>query len=360
MSGVVNGSVPTESEKNPLGSGTGWLRLSKHLKTRRPHPRVLVIAISNPPYNLLDGDILSELKRVILALHPKATGAVILTSSIDDIFISHYDVQEILDFSRLVPFRPPTSVISGLLAFESWAAWAGFRGLTRRTPLAPLAHLNLYHEVAQLLRSIPQVTIAAINGRAFGGGCELALSCDYRIMVDTPPEGKPGTRGSGIGQPEITLGLIPGGGGTQLLSRIVGPAKALDLCLSGRLLSAQEALELGLIHQVVSREKLMTEAAELAKRFARRSPLAVACVKDAIHVGSTLPIAAGMRREQATFGTASTGAESKAAMAAYLSTIDSMLGPKSTQEDYQPLLDGTFVDLTPGGAKKTAAAKKKK
>lgn len=73
----------TESASQPISSGTGWLRLSSHLKTRRPSPRVLVIAISNPPYNLLDGNILSELRRVLLALHPRATGAVILTSAIE-------------------------------------------------------------------------------------------------------------------------------------------------------------------------------------------------------------------------------------------------------------------------------------
>lgn len=291
-----------ETADKPISSGTGWLRLSPHLKTRRPSNRVLIIAISNPPYNLLDGDILSELKRVLLALSPTATGAVILTSAIDDIFISHYSVAEIVEFSKLVPFPLPASAIRGLIGFESWTAWAGLRGLTRRTPLAPLSHLNLYHEVTELLRTIPQVTIAAINGRAFGGGCELALACDYRIMTDTSPDGAPGVRGSGVGQPEITLGLLPGGGGTQMLNRIVGPAKALDLCLTGRLISAEEALELGIVNSVVSRPKLIPECIDLAKRLSKRNPVAVAAVKDAIHNGGTLPIAQGMRREQGNFG----------------------------------------------------------
>ena len=296
----------TETAVAPIAkeTGGGWLRLSSHLKTRRPSPRVLVIAISNPPYNLLNGEILSELKRVLLALSHVATGAVILTSSLDDIFISHYDVQEILNFSRLVPIAAPASTIRGLLGFESWASYFGFRGLMRRSPFAPLSNLNLYHEVTHLLRSIPQVTIAAINGRAFGGGCELALACDYRIMVDTPPEGTANARGSGIGQPEIALGLIPGGGGTQMLSRLIGPAKALDLCLTGRLISAQEALELGIVNQVVPKEELMKVAADLAKQFSKRSPVAVACVKDAIHVGGSLSLADGMRREQGAFGAA--------------------------------------------------------
>lgn len=302
MAQKLQSLATSETAANPISSGTGWLRLSRHLKTRRPAPRVLIIAISNPPYNLLDGDILSELKRVLLALSPVATGAVILTSAIDDIFISHYSVDEIVEFAKLVPFPLPASAIRSLIGFESWAAWAGFRGLMRRTPLAPLSHLNLYHEVTDLLRTIPQVTIAAINGRAFGGGCELALACDYRFMTDTGPEGGPGVRGSGIGQPEITLGLLPGGGGTQMLSRIVGPAKALDLCLTGRLITAQEAHELGIVSDVVPREKLLQTSIDLAKRLSHRNPVAVAAVKDAIHNGATLPIAQGMRREQGNFG----------------------------------------------------------
>ncbi|CAO1633421.1 unnamed protein product [Sympodiomycopsis kandeliae] len=350
MAEKIKSIATSETASSPISSGTGWLRLSAHLKTRRPSPRVLIIAISNPPYNLLDGDILSELKRVLLALSPVATGAVILTSAIDDIFISHYSVDEIVNFSKLVPFPIPTPVIRGLIGFESWAAWAGFRGLTRRTPLAPLSHLNLYHEVTNLLRTIPQVTIAAINGRAFGGGCELALACDFRIMVDTSPEGAPGVRGSGIGQPEITLGLLPGGGGTQMLNRIVGPAKALDLCLTGRLISANEALELGIVNAVVPRNKLLNECGQLAKQLSKRNPVAVAAVKDAIHNGGTLPIAQGMRREQGSFGRTALSAETVNAMKTYLKHIDGLLGPKSSLDNFQPLLDGTFVDMSPGGA----------
>lgn len=110
-------------------------------------------------------------------------------------------------------------------------------------------------------------------------------------MVDTPPEGRTGVRGNGIGQQEITLGLISGAGGTQVLSRIIETFKALDSCLIGHLLSAQGASELGIAHQVVRREKLMSEAATRAEKFSKRSPMAVACVKDAINCGSILPLA---------------------------------------------------------------------
>lgn len=300
--------VYTEKAGEPLSTGSRWLRLSPHLKTRRPSPRVLMIAITNPPYNLLDGNVLSELKRVLLALRPTATGAVILTSDVPEIFLSHYSVQEILDFSSLVPFPVPAGVVRGLLAWESWSAYFGFRGLTRRTPFAPLAHLNLYHEVTHLLRSIPQITIASLNGRAFGGGCELALACDFRVMIGSLAEGEEDNIAAisrGIGQPEIALGLIPGGGGTQMLTRLLGPAKALDLCLSGRLISAKEALQLGLLNQVVKDQKELNEVTiEMAKNMARRNPTAIQCIKDAIHVGGSLSLADGMRREQGNFGEA--------------------------------------------------------
>lgn len=141
------------------------------------------------------------------------------------------------------------------------------------------------------------------NGRAFGGGCELALACDFRFMVDTPAEGIPGeARGSGLGQPEITLGLIPGGGGTQMLARMLGPAKALEICLEKTLLTAEEARDLGLVNALYSRKELMPKTFEFAERMARRAPAAVAAIKDSVYEGASRPIMQGMRRENGNFG----------------------------------------------------------
>jgi len=147
-----------------MPSKEGWLRTSKFLKTRRPAPRVLLIAITNPPYNLLNGDVLYELSRVLSNLDIRETGAVILTSGLADIFISHYDVQEILDLGKLVPigFAIPPSIIRGALYVESWMSVFGCRYWVKRSPLAGLSNLNCYHEVTEKLRSIPQITIAAI------------------------------------------------------------------------------------------------------------------------------------------------------------------------------------------------------
>jgi enoyl-CoA hydratase len=260
-------------------------------------------------------------------------------------------VQEILNLGRLVPAGASIapSVIRGALWVEGWLNIVGARPLIRRSPLAGLSNLNVYHEVTKMLRTIPQVTVAAINGRAFGGGCELAMACDFRIMVDTPPEGTPDSRGSGIGQPEITLGLTPGGGGTQMLTRLFGPAKALEICLLRPLISAQEALELGLITKLVPREALIKETVELAVMMSRRAPTAVAAIKDSVHNGAALSMMAGMRREQGNFGASAMNPESQAAMQQYLKEIDTLLGSEGGIEDFKPLVEGTFVDMIPEG-----------
>jgi len=167
-------------------------------------------------------------------------------------------------------------------------------------------------------------------------------------MVDTPAEGTPGkSRGSGIGQPEITLGLIPGGGGTQMLTRMFGSAKALEICLMRPLITAQEALELGLVTKLVPFDSLIKETVAMATQLARRAPGAVAAVKDCIHNGASLSMAAGMKREQGNFGASAMIPESQAAMAKYLSEIDSLLGSDGGLKDFEPLADGTFIDMVP-------------
>lgn len=121
-------------------------------------------------------------------------------------------------------------------------------------------------------------------------------------MVDTPADGVPGqARGSGFGQPEITLGLIPGGGGTQMLSHLVGPAKALELSLLKPFLTAEEALEYGLVTRVVPRKELVADSVSLGTQLSKRSPRAVAALKDSIYFGSA-NTSKGFRREQGNLG----------------------------------------------------------
>ena len=151
--------------------------------------------------------------------------------------------------------------------------------------------------------------IAAVNGFAFGGGCELALSCDFIYASDTAK----------FGQPEVKLGVIPGFGGTQRLARRVGVAKAKELCMTGDTVNAQEALRIGLADAVVPAAELMAKVTAVAQRIAENGPHAVAEVKRLIHEGQSLSLEAGLSAEQAAFAGCFATADQKEGMAAFLS-----------------------------------------
>jgi len=135
----------------------------------------------------------------------------------------------------------------------------------------------------------PKPTIAAINGFALGGGCELAMACHFRVMVDLPK--------AKLGLTELNLGLIPGWGGTQRMSRLIGRSKALDLILFSKKITAPEALEIGLIDKVSVSGQLMDDALELAGRLAERPPIAVSCILKAMAAGAYDGIEAGLKIE---------------------------------------------------------------
>jgi enoyl-CoA hydratase len=139
--------------------------------------------------------------------------------------------------------------------------------------------------------AIPRCVIAAISGFALGGGCELALACDLRIASERAK----------LGQPEILLGIIPGGGGTQRLARLVGPSKAKDLILTGRQVAADEALRIGLVDQVVPADQLHERALALAAELSRGAVVAQGLAKNAIDQGFQGTLAAGLELEQRLF-----------------------------------------------------------
>ena len=135
----------------------------------------------------------------------------------------------------------------------------------------------------------PKPVIAAINGFALGGGLELALCCQFRIMADAPKVM--------LGLTELNLGIIPGWGGTQRLPLVVGKAKALDMILFSKKINAQEALDIGLVNQISTPENLMTDVFEFAKKLAQRPPIAVSCVLNAVSAGSYEGVDEGLRME---------------------------------------------------------------
>jgi len=148
-----------------------------------------------------------------------------------------------------------------------------------------------FHSALNRVAALPCFTIAAVSGFALGGGCELALACDYRIASERAV----------FGQPEILLGIIPGGGGTQRLPRLVGPSRAKELMITGRQVKSDEALRIGLADEVVPAERLMERALELAGAVASGATQAARLVKQAVDSGIETDLASGLATELALF-----------------------------------------------------------
>jgi enoyl-CoA hydratase len=152
-------------------------------------------------------------------------------------------------------------------------------------------NVNLIRDVFSKIEELPQPTIAAINGYAFGGGLELALACDLRIAV----------KEAVMGLTEVSLGIIPGAGGTQRLSRLIGISKAKELIFTARKISADVASEFGIVNKVVERKQLHTSSVELAAEIINNAPLAVTQAKFAIHYGSNVDLKTGLAIESKAY-----------------------------------------------------------
>jgi len=154
----------------------------------------------------------------------------------------------------------------------------------------------------------PLPTIAMINGYCLGGGCELALACDVRIGADT----------ARIGQPEVNLGIIPGGGGTQRLTRLVGYGKANQLILTGEIIDAVKAYEIGLLDEIVPAEELMDKTLEVARAMASKSPVTLKLAKRALRLANEMELSAGLEQERDLFALAFSTDDKIEGVAAFL------------------------------------------
>ncbi|HXI81851.1 MAG TPA: enoyl-CoA hydratase-related protein [Verrucomicrobiae bacterium] len=175
---------------------------------------------------------------------------------------------------------------SGTRAF---AAGADIRELARQTPVSLLAENRF--AVWDRIGRIRTPLIAAVHGFALGGGCELALSCDIVIAAED----------ASFGQPEINLGVMPGAGGTQRLTRAIGKARAMDLILTGRTIDAVAAERMGLVSRVVAPADTLATALDLAVRIAGQAPVAVLAAKESIKLADELPLSAGLQHERQAF-----------------------------------------------------------
>jgi enoyl-CoA hydratase len=240
-----------------MSAGTDVTYRNLVLERRGP---VTVTRIQRPEVlNALNRETLGELEQVALAFRDDPEqGAMIVTGGGEKSFVSGADIQEL---AVLDPY--------------------GAREISR-----------FGQRVFDLLEQATKPVIAAVNGYAFGGGCELALACHVRLASDNAV----------LGLPEVSLGIIPGYGGTQRLPRLIGSGRALELILTGRRVKADEAERIGLVNRVVPRAELMAEAEALALAMLKNGPLAVAGALEAVQRGLQLGLPDGQRVESGMFG----------------------------------------------------------
>lgn len=220
-------------------------------------PGVALVTIDRPEVrNALNFALLAELADALETLDTDpACRAVVLTGSGDKAFAAGADISELADQT------PKRLAAEG--RFDAW----------------------------ERIAAVGLPIIAAVRGYALGGGCELAMSCDLIIAGDD----------ARFGQPEIRIGVMPGAGGTQRLTRAVGPRLATELILTGRMLGAEEARAAGLVNRVVPAAETVSAALDLAAEIAAMPPLAVRAAKQAILAAAELPLSDGLRRERAAF-----------------------------------------------------------
>lgn len=239
------------------------------------HGELAVLTLNRPQVlNALNGETLMELVEAVEAVaeEPEIM-ALIITGAGDKAFAAGADISEM-------------SRMEGVYAGREQS----------------LAGQNVMHEIA----SLPFPTIAAINGYALGGGLELALACDLRIAA----------KSAKMGLPEVSLGLLPGYGGTQRLSRLIGSGRALDLMLTGRQVGAEEALQMGLVNYVA--DNALEKAREVAQQMTRNAPIALSLVKEAVRRGLSSSLEDGLEIEADLFGMLSTTKDFREGTAAFL------------------------------------------
>jgi enoyl-CoA hydratase len=191
---------------------------------------------------------------------------------------------------------------------KAFIAGADLTVMKRFTTLEALDFSLLGQRVLAFIESMSQPVIGAINGFALGGGCEVAMACDMLIAADT----------ARFGQPEVNLGIIPGYGGTQRLPRLVGRNIAKELVLTGEMISAQRAYEIGLVNKVVPPAELMGAARELAKKILSRAPVAVRTAKMAMNRGLEIDLSNACALESSLFAAGFSTADSVEGIAAFL------------------------------------------
>ena len=261
----------------------------KHL-TVEDHGQVVICVLTNPPTHTFTSKSLMEIHDFLDQMETKEDLRVLaFTGEGEDVFIKHYEVGELAD-----------SAEKNISEFKQTAA-----------DLKPPKELHNFHKMLLRFRDLEAIVVAGINGNTAGGGCEFSLGCDLRIMSEGP---------YAIGLPETSVGILPGGGGTQRLARLIGSSRALDLILHAKLLSPKEAFEFGLINKLVPHDNFREELMSYCLDLASRAPIALRQVKKIIHQGLDKTLEEGLLLEQEAFNVTMRSQDAARAMRSMLET----------------------------------------
>jgi len=236
----------------------------KYLRCER-HGAVYIVRFYNPPTNLLNGAMVDEIRDLLAKVESdKETRVLVFTGGVPNYFIQHFDVAEIKKLADAI-------AVQSTIASES--------------------ELKPIHRAFLEIEGLSKPVIAAINGEAQGGGLELALACDFRIINDTGV----------LGFPEVTAGFVPGAGGTVRLPRLIGIPRAKQIIMLGQPIDAKTAEQWGLVTKAVPPDQLMPVTLKLADQLASLPPAAVSAAKKLINTSGEMPMQDALKLEQATF-----------------------------------------------------------
>ena len=250
----------------------------------------VICYLSNPPTHTLTSSGVNEIHTFLDQIEKRDDLRVLaFTGDGESVFIKHYEVGELANTAE--------------------------RNLETKKDKQDPKELHAFHTMLLRLRDLDAIVVAGINGNTAGGGCEFSLGCDLRIMADG---------NFLIGLPETSVGILPGGGGTQRLSRLIGSSRALDLILHAQLVSPKEAFDLGIINKLVSEASFNQELISYCEDLSNRAPIALQQVKKIIHQGLEMTLEESLLAEQKAFDVTMNSKDAARAMRALLNTQENI------------------------------------
>ena len=252
--------------------------------------QIVTCYLSNPPTHTLTAEGVIEIHKFLDIMEAKKDLRVLaFTGDGDEVFIKHYEVGELAETAE--------------------------KNLNKTQVNSDPKELHGFHRMLLRLRDLDAIVVAGINGNTAGGGCEFSLGCDLRIMSDGDYK---------IGLPETSVGILPGGGGTQRLARLIGASRALDLILHARLLTPQEAESFGIINKIIPHKNFHKGLNHYCQDIANRAPIALSQVKKIIHKGLDMTLEEGLLLEQKAFDITMNSEDAAQAMRALLTAEENI------------------------------------